>query len=189
LLLACTFVLAVLAAALLWSAGTRTGESQAAAVNIGGPFALIDQHGHRITDRDFHGRFVLLYFGYTYCPDVCPTTLALMANVLERLGPRAARIVPVFVTIDPERDTPAVLKSYLASFGPRFVGLTGSSQAIARAAHAYRVYYAKHPLDGGGYAMDHSSVVYLLAPDGRFVKVYDDQTPPAALATDLRARL
>ncbi len=186
-------LLAILAGGLLWYLGQNSlrfdtsGGTNAA--SVGGPFALIDQNGARRTDKDFHGRWVLLYFGYSYCPDVCPTTLGVMADALSKLGPKAAHVVPVFVSIDPERDTPAVLKKYLAAFGPEFVGLTGPLPEITAAAHEYRVYFAKHPLEGGGYAVDHSSVVYLLDPQGRFVKFYDDTTKPADLARDLSARL
>jgi cytochrome oxidase Cu insertion factor (SCO1/SenC/PrrC family) len=156
---------------------------------IGGPFALTDQNGTPRLDKDFHGKYVLLYFGYRFCPDVCPTTLSMEADALSRLGPKARDIVPVFVTIDPERDTPAALKKYLASFGPEFVGLTGSLGAITAVAHEYRVYFAKHPLEGGGYAVDHSSVLYLLGPDGKLVKFYDQTMTPDALAKDLASRV
>ena len=158
-LLASALVLSILAALLLWRETPLTGGSESAgfsSVPIGGPFKLVDQNGQVRTDKDFHGHFVLLYFGYTFCPDVCPTTLALMAAALGKMGPQAARITPLFITIDPARDTPAALKTYLASFGPNFVGLTGSQADIARVASAYRIYYAKHPLAGGTYAMDHS---------------------------------
>ena len=168
----------------------RLGDARApAAAAVGGPFVLTDQNGHPFGDRDLRGRWVLLYFGYTYCPDVCPTTLALMGAALEKLGPGAARIVPVFVSIDPARDTPPVMKAYVGQFGPRFVGLTGSAQDIAKVAHNYRVYYQKQPLKGGSYAMDHSSAIYLLDPEGRFVKAYDDQAGAAALAADLRKEI
>jgi protein SCO1/2 len=190
ILLVCVLTLAAIAGGLLWRMGEQAEQpAQTAAVSVGGPFTLVDQDGHKKTDRDFRGHFVLLYFGYTYCPDVCPTTLALMADVLERLGPKAARIAPLFITIDPDRDTPAVLKKYLAAFGPRFVGLTGSAADIAKVAHLYRVYYAKNKLAGGNYSVDHSSVIYLLDPNGKFVKAYVDDAPPAAIADDLKAQL
>lgn len=191
ILLACALVLAIFAGILLWKMGepAQIGAPQSTVAAVGGPFALIDQNGHPTTDKDFRGRWVLLYFGYTYCPDVCPTTLALMANVLDRLGAKATRIVPVFITVDPERDTPDTLKKYLSAFGPRFVGLTGSPAAIAKVAREYRVYYAKHKLDGGNYSVDHSSVIYLLDPDGKFVKAYIDDAPPAAVANDLDAQM
>ncbi|HTW34044.1 MAG TPA: SCO family protein [Rhizomicrobium sp.] len=187
-LLLCALVLAVAASVALWRLSDRYGPGSGTAA-IGGPFVLTDQNGHPRSDRDFHGRFVLLYFGYSFCPDVCPTTLAKIASALGKLGPQADRFVPIFITVDPARDTPSVLKSYLAAFGPQFVGLTGKPSDIAKVAHSYRVYYAKHPLAGGNYAMDHSSVIYLLDPDGNFVKAYDDDASPAALADDLKKQL
>jgi protein SCO1/2 len=157
--------------------------------DIGGPFTLTDQDGHKRGDRDFRGRFMLVYFGYATCPDVCPTTLALMSDALAKLGPDAKKIVPVFITIDPERDTPKALKTYLHAFGPQFVGLTGDLPAITRVAGKYRVYFKKHPLDGGGYAMDHSSVVFLMGPDGKFITYWDDTAiGPDKLADALRAK-
>jgi cytochrome oxidase Cu insertion factor (SCO1/SenC/PrrC family) len=190
-LLVCVLLLSIAAAWFLW----RTADSVASPgsdttlAQVGGPFALTDQDGHHRTDKDFRGRFVLLYFGYTYCPDVCPTTLALMANTLGKLGAKANLIIPVFITIDPARDTPRVLKSYLDAFGARFVGLTGKPADIDRVAHAYRVYYEKRPLPGGGYSVDHSSVIYLLDRDGKFVKAYDDAAKSQAIADDLEKQL
>lgn len=132
---------------------------------------------------------MLVYFGYTYCPDSCPTTLQEIADALRRLGPKARDVVPVFITLDPARDHPATLRKYLAAFGPEFVGFTGTPEQIAAVAHAYRVYYAKHPLPGGSYSIDHASTIYLMAPDGRFTTLLDDQQGSAALAQQLDARL
>jgi protein SCO1/2 len=158
--------------------------------SIGAPFTLTDQDGRRRSSTDFAGRSMLIYFGYSYCPDVCPTTLALMGDAIGKLGPKANRVVPIFITIDPARDTPAQLKSYLRSFGPQFVGFTGDAKTIAKVAADYRVYARKHPLDGGGYGMDHSNVIYLMGPDGKFVTYWDDTAiGPDKLADDLRARL
>ena len=184
-LLFCALALAFAASVTLWRMGGPAASADGTA-SVGGPYVLTDQNGAPRSDRDFRGRWVLLYFGYTFCPDVCPTTLAKMAATLGKLGPQADRFVPVFITIDPERDTPSVLKTYMAAFGPQFVGLTGKPADIARVAHTYRVYYAKHPLAGGNYAMDHSSVIYLIDPSGNFVKAYDDEVSPAALAADLK---
>jgi protein SCO1/2 len=189
-LIVLALLLAILAGGLLWYIGDRlpaVNSSGTGVADIGGPFALIDQNGLRRTDRDFRGRYVLLYFGYSYCPDVCPTTLGVMADTLIKLGPRASRFVPVFITIDPERDTPAILRRYLAAFGPNFVGLTGSLADITKVAHEYRVYFAKHKLGDGGYAVDHSSVIYLLGPDGKLLKFYDETETPDQLTKDLRA--
>lgn len=181
----CALVLALAASVALWRMGDRDGSGSGTAA-VGGPYVLTDQNGAPRSDRDFHGRWVLLYFGYTFCPDVCPTTLAKISAALGKLGSQADRFVPVFITIDPARDTPSVLKSYLAAFGPQFVGLTGKPSDIAKVAHSYRVYYAKHPLAGGNYAMDHSSVIYLIDPNGNFVKVYDDEASVQALVADLK---
>jgi protein SCO1/2 len=155
-------------------------------VTIGGPFSLVDGTGKIVTDRDFRGKFLLMYFGYTHCPDVCPTTLAAMGAAMDKL-PAADRghVVPVFITVDPARDTPAVVGTYVHAFGPEFVALTGSAASIAAAEREYRVYAQKHVLDGGDYAMDHSSVIYVIAPDGQFVAVLDDQMAPAKMAQAL----
>ena len=158
-------------------------------IAIGGPYALTDQDGKRRASTDFGGKYQLVYFGYTFCPDVCPTTLALVAAALDKLGADQDRIVPVFITIDPARDKPEVLKKYLASFGPRFVGLTGSDEQIAAVEKEFRVYAKKQPLAGGSYGMDHSSVLYLMGPDGKLVSFYDDVTQPEVLAKALKAKL
>jgi protein SCO1/2 len=130
--------------------------------DVGGPFRLIGQNGKSVSDTDFRGRYMLIYFGYSFCPDVCPTTLGVMAQALDKLGNKASRVAPIFITIDPERDTPKVLADYMKAFGPAFVGLTGSAAQIQDAEKKYRVYAAKKPLPGGSYGMDHSSVLYLM---------------------------
>ena len=158
-------------------------------VTIGGPFALTDQNGRRREDGDYRGKFMLVFFGFTYCPDVCPTTLAELKAALERIGPKADRVVPIFISIDPERDTPEILKSYLSAFGPRFVGLTGSIADVTAAAHAYHVYFKKRPAEGGNYSMDHSSVIYLMGPDGKYVTHYLLEQGPDGIADDLLKRL
>jgi protein SCO1/2 len=184
---------ALVAVGLLWHAGdSRSGTSRVVSQGnalIGGPFTLIDQDGEVRHAADFRGRFMLVYFGYSFCPDICPTTLAVIADALEKLGPKAGRVVPIFITIDPGRDTPGVLKAYLKAFGPRFVGLTGDAKATAVAAQAYRVYYRKRPLKGGGYAMDHSSQIYLMGPDGKFVAVYDETLGPDGLTDALKKQI
>jgi protein SCO1/2 len=158
---------------------------------VGGPFSLIDQDGRRVTEKDFLGKYILVFFGYTYCPDICPTELQVMSAALDQMGPEAGRIQPIFVSIDPARDTPEVLKAYVANFGPRLIGLTGSPEEVAAIAKAYRVYYAKA---GNGstatdYLMDHSSIIYLMGPDGRFVKHMPYTTDAAKLATELKETL
>jgi cytochrome oxidase Cu insertion factor (SCO1/SenC/PrrC family) len=194
LLLVLALGIAVLAGGMLWyvsdhGASPADTSTQLGAAQVGGPFSLIDQNGVTRTDKDFRGKFVLLYFGYSFCPDVCPATLGVMADALPRLGAKAKRIVPVFVTIDPDRDTPGVLKKYLAAFGPEFVGLTGNADQIAKIAHEYRVYYQKAPLKGGGYSVDHSSVIYLLGPDGKFVTFFEDTLAPDELDKKLNLYL
>jgi protein SCO1/2 len=186
---------ACVAAATLWHLGSLreqntvvsvpTGETAA----IGGPFSLIDQDRVPRTEKDYSGKFMLVFFGYTFCPDVCPTTLAVISAALDKLGPRADKIVPIFISVDPKRDTPEKLKNYLASFGPRFVGLTGADKNVAEAAKAYRVYYQAHTGEGDNYSVDHSSVIYLMSPDGRFIVNYSLETSPDALAQDLGTRL
>jgi cytochrome oxidase Cu insertion factor (SCO1/SenC/PrrC family) len=161
---------------------------------VGGPFRLTDHTGKTVTQQDFHGRYMLIYFGYSFCPDVCPTTLGVMAEALQKLGSDSRRVVPIFITIDPERDTPKVLADYMKAFGPQFVGLTGSSAAIRDVEKEYRVYAVKRPLDpskgsGGGYGMDHSSVLYLMGPNGKLVSFYDEAISPDDLAKDLRAKI
>ncbi|MEI9996045.1 MAG: SCO family protein [Rhizomicrobium sp.] len=156
---------------------------------VGGPFTLVDQDGRRRASASFAGRYMLIYFGYSYCPDVCPTTLSLMGDALSKVGPKAGRIVPIFITIDPERDTPRQLKTYMRAFGPQFVGLTGDLAAIRTVAAAYRVYFRKQPLAQGGYGMDHSNVIYLMGPDGKFLAYWDDTAiGPDALAAALREK-
>jgi protein SCO1/2 len=149
----------------LWLTGSTGGPA------IGGPFALENSSGKTVTDRDFRGKYMLVYFGYTYCPDVCPTTLNAVAAALDKLGPKAKDLAPIFITVDPQRDTPAVMKQYTAAFTPDLVGLTGTPDEIARVAREYRVYYAKHVTGPGpnDYSMDHSSIIYLMGPDGRFI--------------------
>ena len=157
--------------------------------DVGGPFQLIDQTGKPVSDADFRGRYMLIYFGYSFCPDVCPTTLAVMAQALEKLGPEARRVTPVFITIDPERDSPKVLADYMKAFGPNFVGLTGSDAAIKDAEKKYRVYAVKKPLGKGAYGMDHSSVLYLMGPNGKLISFYDEAISPDNLAKELRQKI
>ena len=159
--------------------------SQPAGLTVGGPFALIDGDGHAVTDQTWRGKYLLVYFGYTFCPDVCPTTMTNLADALGKMGPRADRLQPLFITVDPKRDTPEVVKRYAAAFGPRFIGLTGSAEQIAAAAKEYRVYYAEHRTGPGpdDYSMDHSSVLYLMGPDGKVVApVRADQSGPELAA-------
>ena len=138
---------------------------------VGGPFKLVNGNGQTITDRSFRGEYMLVYFGYTYCPDVCPTTLNEVAGALDKLGPKAKLIQALFITIDPERDTPAIVSQYAAAFTSRLMGLTGTQTQITKVEREYHVYAAKHVTGPGpnDYSMDHSSFLYLMGPDGRFV--------------------
>ncbi len=153
---------------------------------IGGPFQLVDQDGKPVDQGVLDGKWSAVFFGYTYCPDVCPTTLQTLAQAKARLGDRAKGLQVVFVSVDPERDTPAQMKSYLATpaFPQPTLGLTGSAQAVAAAAKAYRVYYQKHGT-GEGYTMDHSSVIYLMNPKGQFDRVLSESQTPAEIATQI----
>jgi protein SCO1/2 len=153
---------------------------------VGGPFRLIDQNGRTITDQDLKGYPFLVFFGYTHCPDICPTTLFEISEMLRALGPNADRTRALFITVDPERDTPAVMKDYLSNFDPHVAGLTGDPTQIAAVAKAYRAYYKKVPLDDGGYTMDHMAVVYLMDKDGRFVSTFSLKRTTEAAAADLR---
>jgi protein SCO1/2 len=155
---------------------------------IGGPFSLIDQDGKPITDADFKGKPFLVFFGYTHCPDVCPTTLFEVSEVFRALGKDADKTAGLFITVDPERDTPAVMKDYLSSFDPHLRGATGSAQQVAAAEKGYRVYAKKIPSkDGGGdYSMDHTALVYLMNKQGDFVAPFNLQRKPDEAATDLR---
>jgi cytochrome oxidase Cu insertion factor (SCO1/SenC/PrrC family) len=156
---------------------------------VGGPFTLTDQDGRRVTEKDFLGRHMLAFFGYTYCPDICPTELQVMMAALDTLGPMAEKIQPVFISIDPDRDTPDVLKAYVENFGPRLMGLTGTPEEIATVAKAYRVHYAKaaNAASPESYLMDHTSIIYLMGPDGRFVQHFAYTTDAAKLGRELKA--
>ena len=158
---------------------------------VGGPFTMTDQNGRRVTEKDFLGKHMLVFFGYTYCPDICPTELQVMMAALDQLGEQAEKVQPVFVSIDPARDTPEVMKAYVENFGPRLIGLTGSAEEVAALAKAYRAYYAKSgdTSSPDAYLMDHSSIIYLMGPDGRFRKHFTYTTDAQRLAGELREQL
>ncbi len=164
----------------------RTQETQ----SIGGSFVLTDQNGAPETQSVLRGKWTLVFFGYTFCPDVCPVTLSNLGAALPRIGPQAARVRVVFITVDPERDTQAQLKRYLStpSFPPGTLGLTGTPAQVAAVAHAYHVYYHKAG-NGPGYSVDHTSVVYLMNPQGRFDRPVDVSLPPDALARQIRSAM
>lgn len=154
---------------------------------IGGPFTLVADDGRTVTDRSYRGKWLLVFFGYTHCPDVCPTTLAAIAASLRRLGPLAARVQPLFITVDPRRDTPRVLAKYVRAFDPRIVGLTGTSAQIAAVAHEYKVYFsADESADERDAQVDHSAFVYLMNPEGKFVQLFGGATPTNQIAARLR---
>jgi protein SCO1/2 len=156
---------------------------------IGGPFKLTNQDGQVVTDQDLKGHPFLVFFGFTHCPDVCPTTLFEVSEILRALGPDANRTRALFITVDPERDTPAVMKDYLSSFDPHLSGLTGDPEQIAAVAKAYRVYFKRVPLEQGGYTMDHTAIVYLMDKTGRFVSPFNVKRPIDTAAADLRRYL
>jgi protein SCO1/2 len=160
-------------------------------VTIGGPFALIGPDGQTMTDRSFPRQWLLVFFGYTFCPDLCPTTLSDIANAMDALGPYAKRVTPLFVTVDPKRDTPEILKTYTANFDKRIVGLTGSAAAIAAVLKAYRVYAAERPAeDGKGPTLfDHSGTIYLMKPSGAFATVFNAGLPGHELAKGIKAAI
>ncbi len=159
-------------------------------IQVGGPFQLTDSTGRTVTDATYRGKWMLVYFGYTYCPDVCPTELQAVAAGLARLGPLANQVAPLFITIDPERDTRATIGEYVKLFDDRLIGLTGTPEEIAAVAKAYRVYYAKvTPKGGGDYLMDHSSFLYLMGPDGRLRALFKPGMDGAQIADGIRERM
>jgi protein SCO1/2 len=164
-------------------------QSGAQTAAIGGPFRLTDQNGRTVTDEDLKGRPFLVFFGFTHCPDVCPTTLFEVSEILRQLGADADRVGALFITVDPERDTPETIKDYLSSFDPHLVGLTGDPAAVAAVAKAYRVYFKKVPLDQGGYTMDHTAIIYLMDKQGRFVSPFSVKRTTETSVADLRKHL
>ena len=156
---------------------------------IGGKFSLVDQNGKPFTDSDLKGKWQLVFFGYTHCPDVCPTALNDLSLALEQLGAKKNEVGIVFISVDPDRDTPAVLKSYVESFGGPIEALTGTAPEVAQAAKDYKVFYAKHPTAGGGYDMDHSALIYIMDPQGRFTATFTPDDTSDAMAARLKKLL
>jgi len=175
--------------------GLWRGLLSEAAPTVGGPFALTDQSGKQRTDADFRGRYMLVFFGFTHCPDICPIALQTISDALDQLDAKqAAKVTPIFITVDPARDTPEVLRAYVANFHPRLVALTGSPEAIGKVAKSYRVFYAKAtganaPSDPAAYILDHSAIVYLMGPNGEYVAHFGPGTTAHSMAADLRDRL
>ena len=196
--LACVGMWLMLAGAFAGDAPARSTRSAAEIMDIlmwnrepvGGPFALTDQTGHVRTNSDFRGRLMLVYFGFTYCPDVCPTDLQAIALALDKLGGDADGVQPIFITVDPERDTAAHLAEYVPLFHPRLIGLTGSAEAIRKVADAYKVYYAKVPLEGAGdYTVDHTAYIYLMDRDGNYLGFFPPGTSADRMVEIIRPRL
>jgi protein SCO1 len=158
----------------------------AATTQIGGPFTLVDDTGAMVTEKNIAGKPYVMYFGYTFCPDVCPTTLLDLSRWIKKLGPDADRLNYVFVTVDPERDTVQSMHAYLSSFDKHIRGYTGTPAEIAQIAKEYRVYYKKVPTEDGGYTMDHTAVLYLMGPDGKLVTVIPYQEDDASATAKLK---
>jgi protein SCO1/2 len=155
---------------------------------VGGPFTLTDHTGKRVTDADFRGRYMLVFFGFTYCPDVCPSTLQVMSEALDRLGSKADRFVPILISVDPGRDTPEQLASYVKSFRPGFVGLTGTQAEIDAVLDVYRIRSVRKradPKSTAGYAVDHPAQIYLMGPDGRYRAILDYTKGAESMAASL----
>jgi cytochrome oxidase Cu insertion factor (SCO1/SenC/PrrC family) len=163
-----------------------TGEAQ-----VGGAFTMVNQKGETVTEKSFEGRYMLVFFGFTFCPDICPTTLQVVGSALDQVGAKADKITPVLVSVDPARDTPEVLKNYIENFHPRLVGLTGTPEQLAVTAKAFKVFYQKvdNPTRPQDYLMDHSSILYLMGPDGKFVKHFTYTTDAKKLAEGLAAAI
>jgi protein SCO1/2 len=167
----------------------RGGEMAVSPSAVGGPFRLTDQNGRTVTDADFKGKPFLVFFGFTHCPDVCPTALFDMSEAFRRLGPDAEKMSALFISVDPERDTPEKLKDYLQSFHPRISALTGTQAEIDAVTKTYKAYAKKVPLDGGEYTMDHTAIVYLMDREGRFIAPFNLKRPADEAAKDLRRYL
>ena len=178
----------------LFGSALIIGESSAhaaAAVTIGGPFTLSTPDGTTVTDRTYRGKWLLIYFGYTSCPDSCPTMLLDIATALRELGPDAGKIQPLFISVDPQRDTPQVMQQYTQSFDPQIVGLVGTPQQIAAAAQEYGAYYVRHSTGPGinDYVIDHSTYLYVMDPEGKFVRAFHGETSGQRIADVLRGLL
>ena len=170
----------------LWMGLALRAQVQSGATKIGGPFTLVDDTGAQVSEADLKGKSTVMYFGYTFCPEVCPTTLTDLAQWMQMIGQDADRLNYVFVTVDPERDTPKVMHDYVSAFDPRIRGLTGTSEQIAKVTKEYGVYYKRIPTSDGGYVMDHSAVLYMMDPNVRFVGVIPYQEDTAKAVAKLK---
>ena len=173
----------------LWHMVEDTPSEAAQTPAIRSEFELVDQDGRTVRGADLRGKWQLVFFGFTSCPDICPTTLTNITTALEELGPASEKLQPLLITVDPERDTPAVLKEYLAAFDPRILGLTGTPEQVGAALRGFRVYAAKRPLEGSDYTMDHSTFVYLIDPQGAYAAHFLAQAPVDDMLSKLRERL
>jgi protein SCO1/2 len=172
----------------IWLAPTSPApEATAQEPVITSEFELVDQTGRTVRDEEFDGKWQLVFFGFTSCPDICPTTLANVTAALEQLGPAAEKLRPLLITVDPERDTPPVLKEYLTAFDPRILGLTGTPAQVEQALRSFRVYASKRPLESGDYTMDHSAFIYLMDPAGHYAAHFGPQEPVERVVEKIRA--
>lgn len=189
LVIATAFAASLLVGLLIvfWTMGGISKVAQPAA--IGGPFQLTDQNGKPVTDKNLKGKPTLIFFGYTHCPDVCPTSLFEISEVLRAMGKDADKVNAVFISVDPERDTPAAMKDYLSSFDPHLEGLSGDLAEIAKVITSYRVYAKKVPTKDGDYTMDHTALIYLMDRDGRFVSPFNLKRTPEEAAVELKRYL
>jgi cytochrome oxidase Cu insertion factor (SCO1/SenC/PrrC family) len=172
-----------------WTTSGGGPVEAASAASIGGDFSLVDQHGETRSTKEFRGKVMLIAFGYTYCPDVCPTELQTIGAALDQLGEAATAVQPLFVTIDPERDTPEQLRLYLDSFHPSFLGLGGTPEEVAAAARGYKVFYAKRPIENGEYLMDHSAFIFLVDQEGEYVRHFSPVATPEQIAAAVEKQL
>jgi len=190
LVIACLVAIVGLAGLVGWRLYLKGTGQDVGTVAIGGPFTLVDQDGKTVTDADFKGQLTLVYFGYTFCPDACPTALGTITAALNKLGADADKVTPIFITIDPARDTQQVMKEYAGNFHPRLRALTGTPDQVAAAAHAYRVYFAK--AEGGDpqhYLMDHSTIIYLMDRDGHYLAHFGPEATPDDIVAELKKDL
>lgn len=200
-LLAGAFVLPLLgtAASVWWFLAERSGPVTvipppgrgilAGTPEIGGPFILVDQDGREVTEATFRGKYLLVFFGFTSCPDICPLSLDRFAEVLDLLGRDAEAVQPLLISVDPERDTPAALKDYVASFHPKILGLTGSIEQVRAAASRYKVYFAKDAPSGQNYSVSHSAYEYLMGPDGNNLQIFRSEYVPHKVADVIRQHI
>lgn len=198
ILIAAVILLGTLAMLTLYHPGLRPQATPSGdaggTVAIGGPFALVDGKGNAFTDADLKGKYSLIFFGFTHCPDICPLTLQVMTDAIEQAGPAGERVTPVFVSVDPERDTVEAVGSYVGAFHPRFVGLTGTPEQVEAAAKAYRVFFRKAPLkdnegkETGEYTVEHTGIIFLMDPEGRYLTHFSSGAPAADMTAYIRRK-